>query len=125
VNHRVTALLAALSVCAVVAAGLIGCGGAKSPAGNTGASTTTAPPSGPVVITEENYEFSPASVTINVGGTITFENKDDVAHRVSVDGHDLGQQAKRQKVTWKATTAGTFPFTCTIHPDMTGQVTVK
>jgi plastocyanin len=117
-------MLVALVLCAMLVLVLAGCGGTKTPAAtSTGGGGSTA--AGPVTIVEENFAFNPSSVTVKVGDTVTFENKDSAPHRVSIDGQDLGEQATGVKVEWKATKAGTFPFSCTIHPSMTGQVTVQ
>jgi len=106
---------------------LVGCG-AKTPAstgGTTGGSGGAGSSAGPVTIVMQNFAFTPAEATVKVGDTVTFDNKDSAPHRVSIDGQDLGQQTTGQKVEWKATKAGTFPFSCTIHPAMTGQITVQ
>ena len=92
----------------------------------TGAGTTTpAASAGGATVTEANIAFSPTSVTVKVGDTVTFENKDSAPHDVKIDGQDLGNQAPGATVTWKATKAGTFPFSCIIHPSMTGEVVVQ
>jgi len=72
-----------------------------------------------------NFAFNPASATAKVGDTITFTNSDSTAHEVKIDGKDLGNQAPGATVTWTATKAGTFPFSCVIHPNMTGTLTVQ
>jgi plastocyanin len=118
---RRLAVIATCLLCAGLVVALAGCAEKKTPAGS-GAPAASAKQ---VVVVEENYEFTPSTVTVSVGDKVVFENKDGVAHRVSVNGQDLGQQDKGQKVTWTATAPGTMGFTCTIHPDMTGQITVK
>ena len=64
-------------------------------------------------------------MTAKVGDTVSFVNQDSAPHQVKIDGQDLGQQAPGATVTWKAAKAGTFPFSCVIHPSMTGQVFVQ
>jgi plastocyanin len=118
----------ALLICAVVvlATVLTGCGGSTgAPPPPTGTSSGSAPAAGGATVTEQNFAFNPASVTVKVGDTVTFTNQDSAAHEVLIDGQDLGSQAQGASVTWKATKAGTFPFSCKIHPSMTGQVTVQ
>jgi len=113
--------LAALAVVVLLGVGLVGCG---SKAG-TGTPATTPTTGQAVTIVEQDYAFTPSSLTVKVGDVVTFVNKDSTVHRVSIDGQDLGQQSTGKSVTWTATKAGTFPFSCTIHPDMTGQMTVQ
>lgn len=70
--------------------------------------------------------FSPGSVTINVGGTVTWTNKDVIAHTTTATGGGwnapLNAGATFSRVF---PTAGTFDYKCTIHPAMTGSVIVK
>jgi plastocyanin len=127
--RRLTALLAILAAVALLA----GCGGGSAPAGTSSAPAATtgatggsgAPAAASVTISEANFAFDPATVTVKVGDTITFTNNDSAPHIVKIDGQDLGSQAPGASVTWTATKAGSFPFVCTIHPNMTGTVTVQ
>lgn len=116
----------AIALVAMLLAAVAGCGGGSpSPAPTTGSPSGEPNPVQGTVISMEDYAFVPSAPTVKVGDTVTFENKDAAPHRVSIDGQDLGQQDQGQKVEWKATKAGTFPFSCTIHPAMTGQITVQ
>jgi amicyanin len=76
-----------------------------------------------------NYAFSPANITVKVGTTVTWTNKDAIGHTVtSDDGSDGGMDSKvlNQGDTYTMTfsKAGTFPYHCTPHPYMKGTVTV-
>jgi plastocyanin len=106
--------------CAVLLAGVA----LLAVAGCTSGGSTSGGGAGGTTVVEKNFAFSPNALTVNVGDTVTFTNQDSATHEVSIDGKDLGQQATGQSVTWKAATAGTFPFKCIIHPSMTGRVTV-
>jgi plastocyanin len=92
---------------------------------------TTEPPTGPPVATDavniEGFAFKPAVITIKQGATVTWTNKDDEAHTVffsfdSTRSPLLVNSANTYTKTF--TTAGTFVYHCTIHPFMTGTVTV-
>ena len=89
--------------------------GASSGSGGGGGGATT--------VVEQNYQFSPSSVTVALGSTVTFDNKDTVPHHVVVGTKDLGVQQPGASVTWTADTDGTFSVKCLIHPSMAGQVT--
>jgi plastocyanin len=81
--------------------------------------------------------FSPNPITVKVGGTVTWTNKDTQAHTV-VSGtgpsdpnkgrvFDSGlttliQSGKTFSHTF--TTAGTIPYFCQIHPTMVGKIIV-
>lgn len=116
-----------LAVCLVALVGLavVGCtsGGTTSGSAGTSSGGTTSG-GGAATIVEKNFAFNPSTLTVNIGDTVTFQNEDSAAHEVSINGQDLGKQAPGQSVTWTASTAGTFPFSCLIHPSMTGRVTV-
>jgi plastocyanin len=79
-------------------------------------------------ITIKNFAFSPANFTVAPGATISVTNNDGVAHTLtSTQQHfDSGNIAPGQTVTFKApTTPGSYPYLCTIHPFMTGTMTVS
>ncbi len=66
--------------------------------------------------------FKPASITAKVGDVIAFTNKDGVPHTATLDDGScttdrLGKD-KTGALTFSA--AGTYPFHCQVHPDMTG-----
>ena len=119
-------VLIALALAALVLSACASGGSSTTtPATGGGSAPPPAASGGGATVTEANLAFSPTSVTVKVGDTVTFENKDSAPHDVKIDGQDLGNQAPGATVTWKATKAGTFPFSCTIHPSMTGQVVVE
>lgn len=77
-----------------------------------------------VVIDGTRYE--PAAITVEKGETVTFVNKDPFPHTVTAAGKfDSREIAANGKWTYRATTAGEFPFICTLHPNMKGTLTVK
>ena len=95
-------------------------------------SSTTAPvaPAGPNGVNIVNYAFSPATLTVKVGTTVTWRNDDQFAHEViSQTGDpgqpfDLGQQADGATVSRTFTLAGTYQSYCNIHNYMKGTIVV-
>ena len=71
--------------------------------------------------------FSPATVTIAAGGSVTFRNDDDRAHTVTAKDGAFNSGPIGEGGSWKRTfkQAGTFSYLCAIHPEMTGKVVVK
>lgn len=69
--------------------------------------------------------FSPASVSVAVGGEVTWTNADAFAHTVTFDDVDCGSVAGGATVSRTFDTAGEFAYSCTIHPSMRGTVTVQ
>ena len=100
--------------------------------GGAGSSTTgsTAPSAGPNGVNIVNYAFSPKSITVKAGTTVTWKNLDQFAHQVkSATGDpgaafDLGSQAGGKTVTHTFATAGTYHYYCNIHNYMTGTIVV-
>ena len=69
----------------------------------------------------------PATVTIQVGDSVTWTNEDSVAHTATAgDGSfDTGSIANGASDTVTFDSAGTFAYICSIHPQMTGSVVVE
>jgi len=76
--------------------------------------------------TISDFQFSPASITIHVGDTITWTNNGPTAHTATASDHsfDTGTLQKGQSASHTFTTAGTFAYICTLHPFMHGTVVV-
>jgi plastocyanin len=119
------ALVATLLLVLVLS--VVGCSGGGSNTANppsSGTTTVDTPAAGATVI-EKGFAFEPATLEVKVGDTVTFKNEDSAPHNVSIDGKELGSQDPGASVTWTAEKAGTFPYTCTIHPSMNGTIVVK
>jgi plastocyanin len=75
-----------------------------------------------------NFAFQPASVTIQVGDTVTWTNLDSAAHTATDTGSGSlfdGVMNQGESLSYTFTQAGTFDYICTFHPDMTGTVIVQ
>jgi plastocyanin len=75
----------------------------------------------------QDYAYTPASMTVEVGDTVTWTNADSAPHTVtSKGGGPLDSPTLQQGDSWSFTftTAGTFEYYCALHPDMVGTVTV-
>src|ERR1700732_2474371 len=75
----------------------------------------------------DNFSFGPQTVTVAVGATVTWTNRDDIPHTVvSTDGVFKSKvRDTDEKFSYTFTKAGTYPYYCTIHPKMTGKVVVQ
>jgi plastocyanin len=74
------------------------------------------------------FAFSPASLTVSVGDTVTWTNNDQQTHTATADdaswnSGNIAGGGGTKAVTF--TTAGTFPYHCAIHSSMTGTLTVQ
>ena len=75
----------------------------------------------------DNFSFGPQTLTVPVGATVTWTNRDDIPHTsVSTDGVFKSKVMDTdEKFSYTFTKAGTYPYYCSIHPKMTGQVVVQ
>ena len=82
-----------------------------------------------VVIDQQNKEFSQKSVSIKVGDSMKFVNKDDMVHDVhsTSDGYDfdLGAQKPGSETSYTFDKPGKVKVRCAIHPKMKLEVTVE
>ncbi len=79
-------------------------------------------------VTISNFAFAPASVTVSVGDTVTWTNSDAVTHTATADdaSWDAGNITGNGGTgAFVFPTAGTFPFHCRIHSQMTATVIVQ
>ena len=75
-----------------------------------------------------DFAFNPATVTIQVGDTVTWTNNDSTAHTAtSADDEGLfdGEMAPGASFSFTFTEAGTFDYICELHPEMEGTVVVE
>lgn len=76
----------------------------------------------------KNFAFSPATLKVRAGTTVTWTNQDTDAHTVTSagSGGPLHSAALATHATYSHTFAkpGTYAYLCTIHPFMTATVEV-
>jgi plastocyanin len=77
-------------------------------------------------VTIDNFSFRPQTLTVAVGTTVTWTNRDDIPHTVVSDDAVFKSKARDtdEKFSYTFDKAGTYPYHCSIHPKMTGQVVV-
>jgi plastocyanin len=77
----------------------------------------------------DNFSFGPATLTVPVGTSVTWTNRDDIPHTVVSTDDPKTFKSKvldtDEKFTYTFSKAGTFPYFCSIHPKMTGKVIVQ
>ncbi|PVH27975.1 cupredoxin domain-containing protein [Pararhodobacter oceanensis] len=74
----------------------------------------------------EGFAFSPASLSIAAGDTVTFTNNDAAPHTATAQsaGLDTGTLNSGDSESLTFNTPGTFAYRCRFHPAMRGTVTV-
>lgn len=78
-------------------------------------------------VTIKNYAFSPMSIKVKVGTTVTWTNDDSIRHTVTADegeGPKSDLFGKGETYSYKFTKSGTFTYHCQPHPYMHGTVVV-
>src|SRR5258708_5044994 len=120
----------------VVSAFLVAAAGCGSSSPSTPASPSPTPPtSGGTASSVSipagaeslgNRAYSPDSLIVAVGSTVTWTNTDRIAHTSTSDGHAFhsGTVQPGGHYSFTFQSAGTFTYHCSIHPGMVGAVTV-
>jgi plastocyanin len=75
----------------------------------------------------DNFSFGPQTLTVPVGTTVVWTNRDDIPHTVvSTDGVFKSKvQDTDEKFSYTFTKPGTYSYFCSVHPKMTGKVVVQ
>ena len=73
------------------------------------------------------FAFSPETLTISIGDTVTWTNKESATHTATADGgeFDSGNLGNGDTFSHTFTTAGTYTYYCKIHTSMTATITVE
>jgi len=87
--------------------------------------TSAAPPANQITI--KNFMFTPASLTVKPGTTVTWVNEDEEPHTVLSSSGLFRSHAIDTKESFSYTfdKPGEYHFICTIHPQMMGKVIVQ
>lgn len=121
-------VFAAAAFAAVLTVSACGSSGGGSGTTNTGSPSGAAgQQNGKATITIVDFGYTGA-LTVKPGESVTVENDDSVAHTLtdkssklfdtgSISGGDTGSFVAPTK-------PGTYPFGCTLHPEMSGVLTV-
>ena len=74
-----------------------------------------------------NFMFSPTTLTVPAGSTVTWSNLDQEPHTVVSDTglFRSGAMDTSESFSYKFDKPGTYHFTCSIHPQMVGTVVVQ
>jgi len=78
-------------------------------------------------VTIDNFTFSPATLTVPSGTTVTWTNQDDMVHTVTEANRLFLSKGLETGDTYSHTftTPGTYTYFCALHPRMTATVIVK
>ncbi len=74
-----------------------------------------------------NFSFTPATISVTAGTTITWINRDDIPHKVMGSNDEFKSKVldTDEKFSYTFSKAGTYSYFCSLHPKMTGQIVVR
>ena len=75
----------------------------------------------------DNFQFNPTTTSVPMGTTVSWTNHDDVPHTVVNTERKFKSPVldTDQQFTHTFDTPGTYPYFCSLHPKMTGQIVVS
>ncbi len=79
-------------------------------------------------ISIDNFTFTPQTLTVKTGTTVTWTNKDDIPHGIASDNNAFARSKALDtddSFSFTFTTPGTYHYFCYVHPHMTGTVVVE
>ncbi|MEK6895468.1 MAG: cupredoxin family copper-binding protein [Nanoarchaeota archaeon] len=100
----------------------------SSSGSNTQSGSSNTPSQNSKSVEIKSFAFSPSTLTVNVGDSVTWTNYDDVKHTVTSDsGSELDSEMLSKGQTYSHTfnTPGTYAYHCTPHPGMKGTIVVQ
>jgi 3',5'-cyclic-AMP phosphodiesterase len=85
------------------------------------------PAPAPAQVKIDNFSFGPQTLTVPVGTTVTWTNRDDIPHTiVSTDGVFKSKVRDTDETfSYTFTKAGAYTYFCSVHPKMTGKIIVQ
>ena len=79
-----------------------------------------------VAVHIDNFVFEPAQLTVKVGQTVTWTNRDDIPHTVVCAGKFRSKTMDTDGTySFTFTSAGEYKYFCSLHPHMTGVIKVE
>ena len=100
---------------------LAACGGYSAPSGPSAGGADV------LISIGGNMNFSPGSASVKVGQTVAWYNADSITHTATADkgSFDTGNLAGgATSAPIRMSSAGSFSYHCTIHPNMVGTLSV-
>jgi plastocyanin len=74
----------------------------------------------------DNFTFEPKQLTVKVGTTVTWKNRDDIPHTVVSAGKFRSKTLDTDdSFSFTFTVTGDYKYFCSLHPHMTGMIKVE
>jgi plastocyanin len=120
VRHQGDDIMRVTFTRAALAAGLLGCAIGIT-LGVAFAGT------GDAAVKIDDFTFTPKSMAVKAGTTVTWTNQDDIPHTVASNTKLFRSSAldTKDKFSFTFTTPGSYEYFCSLHPHMTGVIVVE
>ena len=82
----------------------------------------------PNTVTIDNFFFTPGTITVKAGTTVTWTNKDDIPHGIASANNGFKKSAALdtdESYSFTFTAPGTYQYFCYLHPKMVGSIVVE
>jgi plastocyanin len=79
-------------------------------------------------VTIDNFTFTPATLTVKAGTTVTWTNHDDIPHGIAASDNVFKKSKALDtddSFSFTFTTPGSYKYFCYLHPHMVGTVVVE
>ena len=82
----------------------------------------------PNTVTIDNFFFTPGTITVKAGTTVTWTNKDDIPHGIGSANNAFPKSKALDtddSYSFTFATPGTYQYFCYLHPKMVGSIVVE
>ena len=123
---RVCALVASLALLSGSVALVVG-GLALPTAPRAQSAEVAAPAATATEVRIDNFTFSPATLTVTAGTTVTWINGDDIPHAIAATDRSFRSKTldTDDRFSFVFRMPGAYDYFCTLHPHMVGKIIVK
>ena len=124
-KKRVTSILIVLLFAfALTSCGSSGTNTTPSASAGTASPSASVAPSGNAV-SIESFSFKPAELSVAVGTTVVWTHNESTVHNIKSADFSSPSMKKGETFSFTFDKAGTYDYSCGIHPSMTGRIIVK
>ena len=118
----------------IVLAGLVAACGGSSASASTSAPAGTSGTGETITVVAKDIAFSPTTITAPAGKafSLVLDNQESAPHNIAISDASgtmvfKGEIVTQRQITYavNALAAGSYPFKCEVHPNMTGTLTVQ
>jgi len=87
-----------------------------------------APQANAAAVSIDNFTFTPQTLTVKAGTTVTWTNRDDIPHGIASEANAFAKSKALDtddSYSFTFATPGTYKYFCYVHPHMTGTIVVE